>query len=287
MADKKFTVLHKKSSETIDNGKNPKLPGSGVLEKGEIAVNYAPGLESLSIENSDGQVVAIQNEVLVTDVEFTGDEITTAKIVIDESVTDEEVEMYTKADVDEKFATKDTLNNYYTKDETYSSTEVDDLINGIDVTEQLGDYLKKSEATVNTADNSVTIKDETLKVVTPESLNTTLGNYATEDYADSNVQVGSEDESESGVILIDTDSESEEFDLEGHIKEQVESSLVDYATKTELKEKVKAGTETVSDEAFILIDESITDATEFFYTKQQVDEMFAALRAEIEQLKKA
>lgn len=53
------TLIHKHTNQTTNNGGvlSPKLPSSGVLEKGEIAVNYKNGYETLSIENDAGEVI--------------------------------------------------------------------------------------------------------------------------------------------------------------------------------------------------------------------------------------
>ena len=47
-------LIHKRSSQVVDN--QPKLPTSGQIEYGEIAVNYAKGHETLSIKNSDNEI---------------------------------------------------------------------------------------------------------------------------------------------------------------------------------------------------------------------------------------
>jgi len=56
MADKKITVLHKKSSEP------GKLPDAGQLMHGEIAINFAKGSETISIKNSANEVVPFSSD---------------------------------------------------------------------------------------------------------------------------------------------------------------------------------------------------------------------------------
>lgn len=53
------TLIHKHTNQTTNNGGvlSPKLPTAGTLQKGEIAVNYKDGYETLSIENDQGEVV--------------------------------------------------------------------------------------------------------------------------------------------------------------------------------------------------------------------------------------
>lgn len=96
-------LIHK-NSNVVDN-KKPKLPEADKLEFGEIAINYGKGAETISIKNSENEIVAFQNEILVTKTEFKGDEATTAKIVIDESIDGKEVEIYTKEEVDGMIST--------------------------------------------------------------------------------------------------------------------------------------------------------------------------------------
>lgn len=52
-------LIHKNTNQTTNNGGviSPKLPAVGTLQKGEIAVNYKDGYETLSIENDAGEIV--------------------------------------------------------------------------------------------------------------------------------------------------------------------------------------------------------------------------------------
>jgi hypothetical protein len=51
---------HKKSS-VIENG-IPKLPTAAQLELGELAINFADGYETLSIKNSNNEIVTFTND---------------------------------------------------------------------------------------------------------------------------------------------------------------------------------------------------------------------------------
>lgn len=53
-----FKVLHKKSSVVTDG--EPKLPTSGDLEYGEIAINFGAGAETISLKNSDDEIVSLR-----------------------------------------------------------------------------------------------------------------------------------------------------------------------------------------------------------------------------------
>lgn len=51
-------ILNKRSSVVNDDG-TPKIPTSDQLQYGEIAINYADGVETLSIKNSSNEIVAV------------------------------------------------------------------------------------------------------------------------------------------------------------------------------------------------------------------------------------
>ena len=58
-------VIHIHSKQVIDN--KPKLPTSSVLAEGEIAVNYAEDVETLSIKNESGTVVTFSSDNYYTE----------------------------------------------------------------------------------------------------------------------------------------------------------------------------------------------------------------------------
>lgn len=51
-------ILNKRSNAVNDDG-TPKIPTSGQLQYGEIAINYANGVETLSIKNSNDNIVTL------------------------------------------------------------------------------------------------------------------------------------------------------------------------------------------------------------------------------------
>ena len=59
-------VSHKKSKVKLENGK-PQLPLSSALVEGEIAVNYAKDVETLSIKNESGTVVTFSSDNYYTE----------------------------------------------------------------------------------------------------------------------------------------------------------------------------------------------------------------------------
>lgn len=60
---KVYKVIHKKS--TVVNQGVPKLPTSGNVEYGEIAINYAASAETLSIRNSADEIVPFSSDNII------------------------------------------------------------------------------------------------------------------------------------------------------------------------------------------------------------------------------
>ena len=99
-------IIHKNSSALVDN--NPKLPTSGQLEYGEIAINYAKDKETISLKNSNNEIVT-----------FTSDKKLDNYVTVSDFDDDSLVVASALNDLEEKKADKDDLtdliNNVYTK----------------------------------------------------------------------------------------------------------------------------------------------------------------------------
>ena len=101
-------IIHKNSSALVDN--NPKLPTSGQLEYGEIAINYAKDKETISLKNSNNEIVTftsdkkLDNYVTVSDFDEN-------ELIVSAALNDLEE---SKADKDDL---TDLINNVYTKEE--------------------------------------------------------------------------------------------------------------------------------------------------------------------------
>ena len=82
-------VSHKKSKVKLENGK-PQLPSASALVEGEIAINYAKDVETLSIKNESGTVVTFssdnyfKNQYLAWE---KGTELGSAKIIGNSGIT--------------------------------------------------------------------------------------------------------------------------------------------------------------------------------------------------------
>lgn len=90
-SNRDYTVVHKKSS-VVNNGV-PKLPSASTLEYGEIAINYGASGETLSIKNSNDQIVTFSSDnkrdaavdALQGDIERIDSAITEIEEVFDEN----------------------------------------------------------------------------------------------------------------------------------------------------------------------------------------------------------
>lgn len=60
-------IINKRSSIITDNG-SPKLPSSDSIEYGEIAINYADGVETISIKNSSNNIVEFKSKEYIDNV---------------------------------------------------------------------------------------------------------------------------------------------------------------------------------------------------------------------------
>ena len=54
-------IIHKRSSALLENG-NPKLPTADNLEYGELAINFADGVETISLKNKSNEIVEFRTK---------------------------------------------------------------------------------------------------------------------------------------------------------------------------------------------------------------------------------
>ena len=143
-------VSHKKSSKKV-NGK-PQLPSPGDLVLGEIAINFAKDVETLSIKNESGTVVTFSSDNYYTEQKlgsgFTGANsarTVTEVIEHDEEVTAAALNNLNDIKLDVTSYTPVDLTNYYTKDETSGKTEISNA---------LGSKVNSATFTAHTADTN-------------------------------------------------------------------------------------------------------------------------------------
>lgn len=134
MAKNTNFVSHKKSKQKNQDG-TPQLPLASALVEGEIAINFAENVETLSIKNESGNVVTFSSDNYYTEKKlgsaFTG--ANSAVTVTDVIEENEEIVATALNDLNENKLdasayTPTDLSNYYTKSETSSKTEIDSAI---------------------------------------------------------------------------------------------------------------------------------------------------------------
>lgn len=101
-------IIHKNSSALVDN--NPKLPTSGQLEYGEIAINYAKDKETISLKNSNNEIVTFTSDKKL-DNYYTKEEIDNNHLVISSSLNDLNTRLNTKQDTLVSGTNIKTINN--------------------------------------------------------------------------------------------------------------------------------------------------------------------------------
>ena len=131
MAKNANYVSHKKSKQKNQDG-TPQLPLASALVEGEIAINFAENVETLSIKNESGHVVTFSSDNYYSEKKL-GSAFTGANSAV--TVTDaiEENERVTSAALNDLEANKldasaytpTDLTNYYTKSETSGKAELD------------------------------------------------------------------------------------------------------------------------------------------------------------------
>ena len=142
-------VSHKKSKLKNQDG-SPQLPSASALVEGEIAINFAENVETLSIKNESGDVVTFSSDNYYTEKKlgsgFTGENSAvtvtealddlvgsgfTSSSITDVIIENEEIVSAALTDLDERKLDTSayTPSNYYTKSETSGATEISTALN--------------------------------------------------------------------------------------------------------------------------------------------------------------
>ena len=214
---KEVKILLKKSNQTVGN--QPKLPTSEQLEYGEIAVNYHKGVETVSFKNDNNEIVTLQKDVLVgEDIDLDGLE-STAKIIIDESADGDEMEIYTKAEVDGHLSTLEKADSDIQKELQCK------IVVGTETENEEGDIL------IDESDNT------SIDVYTKTEVDNYLDTLVKVDLdlqkeIQGKIMVGTESENKGGVILID---ESDSTNVAVYTKAEVDAIIAKLKTDNNLK----------------------------------------------------
>ena len=117
-------------NHTIENNQ-PKLPSTSALADGELAVNYADGVETISLKNDNNEIVRFSSDDFYTESKlgsaFTGiySAVTVTEIIEEnEAITSAALNDLNENKLDASAYTPVDLSNYYTKSETSGKTEI-------------------------------------------------------------------------------------------------------------------------------------------------------------------
>ena len=136
----------------------PQLPSPDKLVDGEIAINYAEGVETISIKNESGSIVTFSSDNYYTEKKL-GSGFTNNDATVTEAIDDLEYMVVNKEEaiaaalndlngrkLDASAYTPTDLSNYYTKGETSGKTEISNA---------LGGKVNTATFTVHTTDTSL------------------------------------------------------------------------------------------------------------------------------------
>ena len=120
----------------------PQLPSPDKLVDGEIAINYAEGVETISIKNESGSIVTFSSDNYYTEKKL-GSGFTNNDATVTEAIDDLEHMVVNKEEaiaaalndlngrkLDASAYTPTDLSNYYTKGETSGKTEISNALDG-------------------------------------------------------------------------------------------------------------------------------------------------------------
>ena len=147
-------IIHKHSS-VITDGK-AKLPVASQLEYGELAINYAEGVETISMKNSANEIVEIKStnylEKIIID-----NELVTANALINLENRLKTIEDG-NLDLDDTYASKETFDEFATAS-TNAIKALNDSINNLDDTyvskEGFEEFTTTNAGTINTLVDSI------------------------------------------------------------------------------------------------------------------------------------
>ena len=271
MARKK--VLHLKSN--VVNDGLPKLPTSGQVEYGEIAINYGDGAETLAIRNSEDEIVTFSNDNTIiryvdnavsantkdeVSIKYSGDpdpsSASTIEIYIDDTIDPVEVEVYTQSETD-----------------AIVSGAVEDMKEYVD--EAISGATLDKEVTVKYSGDPDPSSASTIEIYVDDTIEPAEIDIYTRQQVDALIS-GTTQVIESGestvaqaVLVVDENATAEE---EVYSQAQVDRKIADVVEVTD---------ETSGYTATMVVDES-TDLEVDFYTTTQVDAIADALRAYVD-----
>ena len=157
-------VKNIRSSAVIDG--KPKLPTSGQLSEGEIAVNYAKGYETLSFKNNSNEIVSLSVKT-VDDVTVNGNSVVSNKTanIIMKGNTTPVADTYSTTTFPSPFESKaehigatDKVDDALKKVETNISKLVSEVVDNENVVSEAINKLANSAGTINGSNNITYVK---------------------------------------------------------------------------------------------------------------------------------
>lgn len=158
-------ISHKKSNQVI-NGL-PKLPTADQLKEGEIAINYANGYETLSIKNSDNEIITFSSTEQIENYldtklgsGFTGENSSntvTSVIEDNEKITSASLNDLNERKLDASAYTPTDLSDYYKKEETSGKTDLDTALGLKANTSDLATKANTTDLTAHTGNSTIHI----------------------------------------------------------------------------------------------------------------------------------
>ena len=165
----------------------PQLPTADKLVDGEIAINYAEGVETISIRNENSAITTFSSDNYYTEKKL-GSGFTNNDATVTEAIDDLEYMVVNKEEaiaaalndingrkLDASAYTPTDLSNYYTKSETSGATEIYDLVGSGFTSSSITDVIIENEEITSNALNELSSRKLDASAYTP----TDLSNYYT------------------------------------------------------------------------------------------------------------
>lgn len=161
-------IINKRSSVITEDG-NPKLPSSDTLDYGEIAINYADGVETLSIKNSVNEVVEFKSKEYYEEIE----------LVTSTALNDLNARM-TDVETNKASSTHDHDDRYLKEHQDISHLATQDELNSKQDTLVSGTNIKtiNNEDLIGEGNIIIPGKDVTGEIFTINETNVTAGSNA-------------------------------------------------------------------------------------------------------------
>lgn len=176
-----------------------------------------------------------------------------------------------KKEVNDSLATKANAADVYKKSEVYTQDEVDNLLKGVDVSEQLKEYYKKSE-TYSKKEVESKIAEAVEDFITEDALD----GYATEEYVDDAIEALSEVYQPKGEYLTEHQS-LEEYAKSEDVTAEITDAVKDFITLNDLDGY--ATEEWVEEQGYLTDHQSLEDYAKSTDVASEIEEAIKTITA--------